>query len=106
MITKRQIRQFGERLGREFHPRKVILFGSYAYGRPRADSDVDVLVIMPLEGSPVDKSVEIRLKLQPAFPVDILVRSPAKMAERLAMGDDFIRDILEKGTVLYEATHC
>ena len=103
MTTQRQIKNFGQRLGREFKPRKVVLFGSYAYGTPRPDSDVDLLVVMPLDGNPVDKSVEMRLRLRPCFPLDLLVRTPAKIRERLAMGDDFIRNILDRGKVLDEA---
>ena len=103
MITQKQIKDFGRRLAREFQPRKVVLFGSYAYGKPSPDSDVDILVVMPLNGNPVDKSVEMRLKLQPRFPLDLLVRTPAKIKERLAMGDDFIKDIFDNGKVLYEA---
>lgn len=103
MTKQKQIRDFGRRLGREFRPEKVVLFGSYAYGRPTPDSDVDILVVMPLNGSPVDKSVEMRLKLRPRFPLDLLVRTPSKIRERLDMGDDFIKDILERGKVLYEA---
>jgi len=103
MTTQKEIRDFGRRLGAEFRPHKVVLFGSYAYGRPGPDSDVDMLVVMPLAGNPVDKSVEMRLKLRPRFPLDLLIRTPARIRERLAMGDDFIRDIIEKGKVLYEA---
>lgn len=103
MKTQREISDFGKRLGREFRPHTVVLFGSYAYGHPGPDSDVDLLVVMPLEGNPVDKSVEMRLKLRPRFPLDLLVRTPAKIKERLAMGDDFIKDIFAKGKVLYEA---
>jgi hypothetical protein len=58
---------------------------------------------MSLDGNPVDKSVEMRLRLNPRFPLDLLVRTPAKIKERLAMGDDFIKDILDRGKVLYEA---
>jgi predicted nucleotidyltransferase len=103
MTTQKQIKDFGRRLAREFKPRKVVLFGSHAYGRPRPDSDVDLLVVMPLDVDPVDKSVEMRLKLRPGFPLDLLVRTPAKIMERLAMGDDFIKDIIDRGKVLYEA---
>ena len=103
MNMQKQIRAFGRRLAEEFKPERIVLFGSYAYGRPRAGSDVDLLVVMPLNGSPVDKSVEMRLKLRPRFPLDLLIRSPGKIRERLAMGDDFIKDILDKGKVLYEA---
>ncbi len=104
MTSQRQIREFGKRLGREFKPERVVLFGSYAYGNPTPASDVDVLVVMPLNGSPVDKSVEMRMKLRPKFPLDLLVKTPMKIRERLDMGDDFIADILEKGKVLYEAS--
>lgn len=106
MTTQKQIKDFGRQLALEFKPQKVVLFGSYAYGIPRPDSDVDLLVVMPLSGKPVDKSVEMRLRLRPRFPLDLLIRTPAKVKERLAMGDDFIKDIFDKGKVLYEATGC
>jgi len=105
MISQRQITRFGQQLAAMFHPDRIVLFGSYAYGSPRPDSDVDILVVMPLNNSPVEKSVEMRMKLRPGFPLDLLVRTPARIRERLEMGDDFIREILEKGKVLYEAAH-
>jgi predicted nucleotidyltransferase len=105
MTSTDQITELSERIVDEFHPRRIVLFGSYAWGNPNPDSDVDLLVIMPFEGKPVGKSVEMRLKVRPRFPVDLLVRTPEKIRERLAMGDTFIRDILEQGKVLYEADH-
>lgn len=105
MVTMKQIEELGRRIGDLFHPQRVILFGSYAHGKPTLDSDVDLLIITPFEGRSVDKSVEIRLKVRPPFPVDLIVRTPEKVRERLAMGDYFIRDILEKGRVLYEANN-
>jgi len=103
MIERKQIRKFSRRVVREFHPRRIILFGSHAHGAPTEDSDVDILVILPFRGRAVDKSVEIRMKTLPPFPVDLLVRTPKMVRKRMAMGDSFMRDILEKGTVLYEA---
>jgi len=105
MTTLEQIQVFVQRLGEEYSPHKVILFGSYAHGQPTSDSDVDLLVIAPFEGSSVKKSVEIRLKLRPSFPMDLLVRTPEKVRERLEMGDGFMREILAKGKILYEANH-
>ena len=102
-FTLQQIEDFGRRIGEEFRPRKVVLFGSYARGAATADSDVDVLVVMPFEGRPVDKSVEIRLKTNPPFPLDLLVRTPEVVRRRIEMGDCFLRDILRDGKVLYEA---
>jgi uncharacterized protein len=103
MVTMQQIAAFGQRIGNEFRPRQVVLFGSYAHGVPTADSDVDVLVVMPFEGRSVDKSVEIRLKTNPPFPLDLLVRTPEVVRRRIEMGDSFLRDILRDGKVLYEA---
>jgi len=99
----KQIEDVGRRIGREFRSERVLLFGSYASGTPTGDSDVDLLVVMPFEGSAVDKSVEVRLKIRPPFPVDLLVRTPQVVRQRLAMGDAFMRDILRHGKVLYEA---
>lgn len=103
MTTLQQIQEYAQRLGEEFSPERVILFGSYAYGQPTLDSDVDLLVITPMEGDAVAKSVEIQLKLRPPFPLELLVRSPEKVRERLEMGDGFMLEILTKGKTLYEA---
>jgi uncharacterized protein len=101
MIAQNQIKKFGRQIGEQFNAKRVILFGSYARGNITADSDVDLLVIGSFKGRGVDKSVEIRMKLRPKFPVDILVRTPEKVRQRIKMGDNFMREILEKGKVLY-----
>jgi len=106
MVALNKIKEFGRRIGEQFGAERVILFGSYAQGRITADSDVDLLVIGPFKGRGVDKSVEIRMKLRPQFPVDILIRTPEKVLQRLKMGDCFMREILEEGKVLYEANNC
>jgi len=103
MITMRQIEDVSRHIASAFAPERILLFGSYALGTPTADSDVDLLVILPFEGKAAAKSVEMRLKVKPPFPVDLLARTPEKIRERLELGDSFIQDILEKGTVLYEA---
>jgi predicted nucleotidyltransferase len=105
-IEMRQIEEFGRRVGEEFGAERVILFGSYARGNANPDSDVDILVIGPFKGGSVDKSVEIRMKLRPGFPMDLLVRTPEKVRERIEMGDPFMRQILDQGKVLYEADNC
>ena len=103
MVAMKQIEEFGRRIGREFDAERVVLFGSYARGTITEDSDVDLLVIGAFEGRSVDKSVEIRMKLRPGFPIDLLVRTPEKVRRRIKMGDSFMRAILEEGKVLYEA---
>ena len=104
MIKRKQIQEFVEKVAEEFRPQKIILFGSYAYGRPTKDSDVDLLVIMPFRGSAHDKAVEIDLRFRRDFPMDLIVRTPDKVRERVKLGDWFMREIMEKGRVLYDAT--
>jgi len=105
MVTRRQINGYAKDIARHFRPQRIILFGSYAYGRPTKDSDVDLMVIMPHRGRGADQATRIRLKVRAPFPMDLLVRSPEKIRQRLAWGDCFIEEILEKGEVLYEAAH-
>jgi predicted nucleotidyltransferase len=104
-IKASQIQKLSREIADAFHPDRIILFGSYADGNPSVNSDVDLLIVMPYQGKQIDKAVEVRLKIKPPFPVDILVRTPEKIAERLSLGDSFIQEILEKGKVLYEASH-
>lgn len=92
-------------IAREFHPERIVLLGSQARRTAGEDSDVDLLIILPFQGKAAAKAAEIRLKIRPGFPVDLIVRTPEKVRERLAVGDSFLREILETGTVLYEADH-
>lgn len=101
MVKVRTIREWADKVGRAFRPEKIILFGSYAYGRPSEDSDIDLLVVMRHEGPAVKAASRIRLALPSDVPVDVIVRSPERLSERLAMNDFFMREIVEKGRVLY-----
>ena len=103
MVAMKEIRNLSRQIAGQFHPQMIVLFGSYAEGRPTTDSDVDLLVVLPHRGKAVEKSVEIRLAVRPPFALDLLVRTPQEVHKRIAMGDTFIRDILEHGKVLYEA---
>jgi uncharacterized protein len=104
-ISQRTISSFARQVAQQFNPQKIILFGSYAYGKPTEDSDVDILVVMPFKGRNPEKATEIWMATKPRFPIDIMVRKPAELKKRLEMGDFFLREIMEKGKVLYEATH-
>jgi len=102
MISRAEIRSFTDQIVRLFHPEKVILFGSYAYGKPTADSDVDLMVIMPHRGPSAKAATRIRLACPRDFPMDLIVRTPAEVRRRLGMGDQFLREITSKGIVLHE----
>src|SRR5271168_5143095 len=95
------IRQFARAVAERFEPEKIILFGSYAYGTPHADSDVDILVIMPARNKH-SQAYKIREAIWASFPMDLLVRTPDEMIRRLADGDLFHTEIVSKGKVLYE----
>ncbi|MDQ3003792.1 MAG: nucleotidyltransferase domain-containing protein [Anaerolineales bacterium] len=104
-ISRRTISVFARQIAKQFNPEKIILFGSYAYGEPTEDSDVDILIILPFKGRNPEKATEIWMATKPKFPIDIMVRKPAELKKRLKMGDFFLREVVEKGKVLYEATH-
>jgi len=105
MVDEKRIIKFSNRIVQKFHPQKIILFGSYATGTPSPDSDVDVLVILHFEGNNALKAAEILNQTDPHFPIDLLVRKPEEIQERLELGDFFLRDILSQGKVMYEATY-
>lgn len=91
-------------MAQRFHPEKIILFGSYASATATEDSDVDSLVIMPRTRQRGERiSVRIRHAVPRDFPLDLLVRTPAEVAKRLRWGDCFLREIMERGEVLYKA---
>ncbi len=103
MVTRKHIEELSARIAAEFNPRKIVLFGSYAKGTPTEDSDVDLLVIMPVEGSEAQQSAVILRRIDPRIPLDLLVRTPESVERRLAWNDFFLREILETGTVMYES---
>lgn len=105
MVDMDSIHTLVERIVQAYHPERVVLFGSYAYGMPTLDSDVDLLVVLPFEGKGARKAVEILNMVHPEFPVDLLVRTPEQLRQRLAWHDFFLREVLEKGKTLYEAPH-
>jgi predicted nucleotidyltransferase len=102
MISQTQIMEFVRQIAEKFSPEKIILFGSYAYGQPTQDSDVDLLIVMDYDTRNVEKAIEIDCAIRRTFPMDLFVRRPADIASRLAMNDWFIRDIIEQGKLLYE----
>ncbi len=102
-LPRRAINDVVKRIADKFDPERIILFGSYAYGKPHPYSDVDLLVVMETKERPLAKQLEISRALSPhPFGMDILVRAPKQLKERIAMGDYFLRAIVAKGKVVYE----
>src|SRR5580658_94551 len=100
-IPMRVIRRYARAIAAEFHPDKIILFGSYAYGTPHEDSDVDLLVVMPAYNQH-NQAVRILWRLAAPFPLDLIVRTPKEMKWRLEEGESFLTTIVSKGKILYE----
>jgi predicted nucleotidyltransferase len=95
------IRKLAREIAQKFQPNKIVLFGSYAYGKPHRDSDVDLLVVMPAWNE-ISKASRIACAVDRPFPLDILVRTPENLRWRLEEGDWFLREAVRKGLVLYE----
>jgi len=100
-IPMRAIRAVVKQIAEKFQPEKIILFGSYAYGQPRPESDVDLLVVMETPLRNREQAAQIARAIDYHFGLDLLVRSSQQLAERLALGDFFLQEIIEGGKVLY-----
>lgn len=99
------ISEIVEKLKSEYKPLKIILFGSYAYGNPTKDSDIDLLILKNTHEKRVDRFVHVKKIIynpKRKVPVSPLIYTPKELEERLMMGDDFIKEIIKKGVVLYE----
>ncbi len=94
-----------DEIARRFRPERIILFGSYAYGTPTEDSDVDLLVVLPFEGRAAKKSTEIQTAVRIRFPVDLIAITPDRLRQRIEMGDFFLREVTQKGQELYAGNY-
>jgi HEPN domain-containing protein/predicted nucleotidyltransferase len=103
-ITMPLIRRLARQIAEKFRPQRIILFGSFAYGQPGPDSDVDILVVMPARNE-FRQACRIRHETDHPFPLDLVVRAPKNMKWRPKEGDWFLREIVGKGKVLYEKTN-
>jgi len=98
----KDIKKLSDQIVEKYNPEKIILFGSYAYGSPTEDSDVDLFVLMPFEGRSVYKSVEIKAYTRTRFPVDLIIRNPEDTQRRYEEFDPLVREAIDRGKVLYE----
>ena len=98
-----KIQEITQKIVKEFKPEKIILFGSYAWGKPGPDSDVDLFIVKKSKKRRINRERELRTKLfgNKFPPMDILIYTPWEIEKRLLIEDFFIKDILGKGRVLY-----
>jgi len=98
------LKEITERITKQVKPKKVVLFGSFAYGKPNRSSDIDLFVVCdyPLDKKARYKLVDLAIGKH-IFPVDLIVRNSSEISRRLRIGDSFISEILSRGKVLYES---
>jgi predicted nucleotidyltransferase len=102
-VSNQKVVEIVRRIVASLHPHKIVLFGSFAYGSPTSDSDLDLLVVMETDARPVDRITSVSRLIRPRpFPVDILVRTPEEIHEALSGRDRFIEEVMTRGKVLYE----
>jgi len=100
---KKIIQKISEKIQREYQPEKIILFGSYAWGKPDMHSDIDIFIIKKTKARHIDRSIEIRRILEEEngiFPMEILVYTPKEVSHRVKLGDPFIKEVITRGKVL------
>jgi uncharacterized protein len=102
MVKWSDINTLAKQIADQYRPDRIILFGSYAWGQPREDSDVDLLVLMPTAQTPYRAALEILNSTNPRFAVDLVVRTPEDAQQRYKFGDPLIREAFDRGQVLYE----
>ncbi|NJK35254.1 MAG: nucleotidyltransferase domain-containing protein [Oscillatoriales cyanobacterium SM2_2_1] len=101
LISDRQLQDLAQQIAEKFQPEKIILFGSYAYGEPDQDSDLDFLVIMNYLGRRIHQVLEIRKEVRGEIPIDIIVRSPDEIVWRYEQFDPLVRMAIDYGKELY-----
>jgi len=102
-VLKESISKIVRQIVEIFHPQKVILFGSYAYGKPSEAGDVDLLVVMDTEENPLHTAARIAASVEHPFPLDILVIRPSDLEASLEQRNVFETEVMTKGITLYEA---
>ncbi len=99
-VDSQKIRMIAKKIKEKFNPQKIILFGSFGYGIPKKGSDLDLFIIMDTQ-LPLRKQASlIRRELPGSIPIDIIVRTPEQVEERIRLGDFFMKKIIKDGIVL------
>jgi predicted nucleotidyltransferase len=101
-VVNNDIKKLALKIGQKFKPQKVIVFGSWAWGTPHQDSDVDFCVIKDTDNSQQEALNISRFLYPREYPLDILVYTPDYVEKRLQMGDFFTKKIINEGLILYE----
>ena len=99
-----KIQEVADKIAMQFEPQRIILFGSYAWGEPTEDSDVDLFIVKETDNTREEARRISRSIFPRPFPMDIIVYRPLQAERRIEEGDFFLNDILLKGNLLYAKT--
>ena len=102
-LIKKEIDRIKIKLVQKYQPEKIILFGSYVWGKFTSDSDVDFFIIKNTKKRKLDRMYEVKKLLRDReIPIDILIYTPKEIKKRLDLGDYFVEDVIKKGQIIYE----
>lgn len=104
-LFEKDVAEITKKLKEEYHPEKIILFGSAARGEVKPGSDIDYFIVKNSKNPRHRKAVDIFYLLSGLdreYPVDFIVFTPSELKQRLELGDFFVKNILEEGKILYE----
>lgn len=98
-----EIKRITRQIVEKYKPEKIILFGSYAWGKPHKWSDVDLFIVKKSKKRKIDRERELRTMLfGNNFPaMDLLIYTPSEARKRVIIEDPFVKDIFLKGKLLY-----
>lgn len=99
---KKEIENITNQIVKKYKPEKIILYGSFAYGKPHQDSDVDLLIVKETKFPRVKRIKKVLMKVESNLPLEPLVYTPKELDNRLKLGDFFVKEIVNKGKVVYE----
>jgi uncharacterized protein len=103
-VSPELLKEVTQKVIQAFRPKNIILFGSYAYGKPTADSDLDLLIIMESRDRPAERIRKVSDLFDPRpLPMDFIVLTPGEVRHRLDGFDPFLEEVFAKGQMLYGA---
>jgi uncharacterized protein len=101
-VSPELLKEVTQKVIQAFRPKNIILFGSYAYGKPTADSDLDLLIIMESRDRPAERIRKVSDLFDPRpLPMDFIVLTPGEVRHRLDGFDPFLEEVFAKGQMLY-----
>jgi len=100
--ARQEISRVAQTIVRHYRPDKILLFGSFAYGNPRSDSDIDLLIVKNTRKRIFERIKDVIMMVDSNYPIEPLVYTPREIEKRLSMGDFFMNEITTRGIPLYE----